>query len=183
MALKRIVKVGNITNLSEARYCSGMGVDMLGFRVIEGQENHLPASTYQEIKGWIAGPKVVAEVYGLNDASSLDKIIEDYQPDLLEVSANELPYLPKDLGVPIIFSGRAGEHLIDFKIEFLIGSNENSESNIPILSFCENGAQLETILQNPSIKGIVLKGSPEEKPGQQDYDHLADILEALEEDC
>lgn len=182
MALKRIVKVGNITNLSEARYCSGMGVDMLGFRVIEGQENHLPASTYQEIKGWIAGPKVVAELYGMNDASALEKIIEEYRPDLLEISANELQYLPKHLDIPIIFSGEAGEHLNDFKIEFLIGSIENSDATIPLLSHCENETQLETILQNPSIKGIVLKGTPEEKPGQQDYDHLADILEALEED-
>ncbi len=31
MALKTIVKVGNITNLSDARYCAVMGVDMLGF--------------------------------------------------------------------------------------------------------------------------------------------------------
>ena len=29
MPLKTFVKVGNITNLSDARYCAGMGVDML----------------------------------------------------------------------------------------------------------------------------------------------------------
>ncbi len=182
MALKRIVKVGNITNLSEARYCSGMGVDMLGFRVIEGQENHLPAATYQEIKGWIAGPKVVAELYGLIDASVLDKIIEDYQPDLLEVSAKEIPYLPKDLAIPILYFGEVNESLNHVKVEFVIRSAEVPESIFPVLSPCANESELAAILQNPSIKGIVLKGSPEEKPGQQDYDHLADILEALEED-
>ena len=174
--------MGNITNLSDARYCSGMGVDMLGFRVIEGQENHLPASTYQEIKGWIAGPKVVAELYGLIDASFLDKILEDYQPDLLEVGADELAYLPKDLSIPIIYAGEADDRLGDFKVEFVIGSTAISKSAFPLLSHCEGESELAAILQNPAIKGIVLKGSPEENPGQQDYDHLADILEALEED-
>ncbi len=182
MALKRIVKVGNITNLSEARYCSGMGVDMLGFRVIEGQENHLPAATYQEIKGWITGPKVVAEIYGLNDEATLDKIIEDYQPDLLELSAAELPYLPKNLALPIILSGTFNESMKGLNIEFVIPSDRQSNTTIPLLLHCENESELVDILANPAIKGIVLKGSPEEKPGQQDYDHLADILEALEDE-
>jgi phosphoribosylanthranilate isomerase len=35
MPLKTFVKVGCITNLSDARYCAGMGVDMLGFRAVE----------------------------------------------------------------------------------------------------------------------------------------------------
>ncbi len=182
MALKRIVKVGNITNLSEARYCAGMGVDMLGFMVIEGQENYLRASTYHEIKGWIAGPKVVAELYGMTDAATLDKIIKDYQPDLLELNAKELPFLPKDLALPIIFNGIPDKGASHLNIEFIIPSENHLQSNISILTNCKNVNELKTILANPSIKGIVLKGSPEEKPGQQDYNHLADILEALEDE-
>jgi phosphoribosylanthranilate isomerase len=37
MALKCFVKVGNVTNLSDARYCAGMGVDLLGFPVDAAQ--------------------------------------------------------------------------------------------------------------------------------------------------
>ena len=65
MPLKTFVKVGCITNLSDARYCAGMGVDMLGFRAVESQENYIKPSQFQEIRGWIAGPLVVAEVYGV----------------------------------------------------------------------------------------------------------------------
>jgi phosphoribosylanthranilate isomerase len=182
MALKRIVKVGNITNLSDARYCSGLGVDMLGFQVIEGQENFLPAATFQEIKGWIAGPRVVAELYGIQDATELGKIIEDYQPDLLELGPAELTCLPTDLTLPVIYAGEPNEATRHLKIEFTIPDNGIAQTNIPILTHCDNETQLAGILSNPSINGVVLKGSPEERPGQQDYDHLADILEALEEE-
>ena len=33
--LKTQVKVSSITNLSDARYCAGMGVDLLGFPIQE----------------------------------------------------------------------------------------------------------------------------------------------------
>ncbi len=182
MALKRIVKVGNITNLSDARYCSGMGVDMLGFQVVEGLENHLPAATYQEIKGWIAGPKVVVELYGIKDPTAFQKILEDYQPDLLEFGPAELAYLPPDVALPVIYSGAPDETTRHLRIEFMIHDQVMEQANIPVLINCEDEAQLKTILTDPTIEGVVLKGSPEERPGQQNYDHLADILEALEEE-
>ena len=48
MPLKTIVKVGSITNLSDARYCAGMGVEMLGFNVVAGHESFIDAKKYQE---------------------------------------------------------------------------------------------------------------------------------------
>ena len=33
--LKTLIKVSNINNLSDARYCAGMGVEMLGFSMDE----------------------------------------------------------------------------------------------------------------------------------------------------
>ena len=51
------VKVGQVTNLSEARYCAGMGVDFLSFPIVS-----IDPKTYQEITGWVAGPKFGIEV-------------------------------------------------------------------------------------------------------------------------
>src|SRR4051812_19134719 len=86
MPLKTVVKVGNISNLSDARYCAGMGVDMLGFRVLEKQENFISPRLFQEIRGWVSGPKVVAEVYGLESPEQLLAIVSNYAPDYFELS-------------------------------------------------------------------------------------------------
>ena len=69
MPLKTFVKVGSITNLSDARYCAGMMVDMLGFRSVEGQEGYIKPAQFQEIRGWISGPLVISFVAALADSS------------------------------------------------------------------------------------------------------------------
>ncbi|MFT7424854.1 MAG: phosphoribosylanthranilate isomerase, partial [Algoriphagus sp.] len=38
MALRTFVKINGITNLTDARYCSGMYVDLLGFTFEEGAD-------------------------------------------------------------------------------------------------------------------------------------------------
>ena len=86
MALKTLVKVGNISNLSDARYCAGMGVDMLGFRVISGQEHYVSPELFKEIRGWFSGPSVVAEAYGIRSGEDLPFIIQNYLPDFIELS-------------------------------------------------------------------------------------------------
>src|SRR5262245_49771827 len=103
MPLKAFVKVGSITNLSDARYCAGMSVDMLGFRALEGQENYIKPSFFQEIRGWITGPLVVAEVYGLTQPDQLTRILENYKPDYLEMGVKELS-LFETLPLPLILA-------------------------------------------------------------------------------
>src|SRR5690242_4975145 len=108
MALARIVKVGNISNLSDARYCAGMGVDMLGFRVIESQNNFMSAKQFQEIRGWVTGPRIVAEIYGIDSAETMTSILNDYRPDVIELGLEELKVI-KDIKVPYILSVFAEE--------------------------------------------------------------------------
>ena len=70
MALTTIVKVGNITNLSDARYCAGMGVDMLGFCFEKKSEQYIDPESYKEIIGWISGPQLVGE-FDTNDETKI----------------------------------------------------------------------------------------------------------------
>lgn len=62
MPLKTLVKVGKITNLSDARYCAGMNVDMLGFVTVESRENYLPVKDYQDIRGWVSAERHSGEL-------------------------------------------------------------------------------------------------------------------------
>src|SRR6516162_4980549 len=78
--LKTKVKVGSVTNLSEARYCAGMGVDFLSFPIAS-----IDPKTYREITGWVAGPKFGIEVA----KSDLEKMSE-YDADFIHVTSDNL---------------------------------------------------------------------------------------------
>lgn len=57
------VKVNSITNLTDARFCAGMGVEMLGFSMSEKHIRHIEADKVNGITGWLSGIKVVSEFY------------------------------------------------------------------------------------------------------------------------
>src|SRR6476660_8888436 len=61
MALKTTVLVNGINNLSDARYCAGMGADMMGFNLDESHSDHLTEDAFKEITGWVAGIQLVGE--------------------------------------------------------------------------------------------------------------------------
>jgi phosphoribosylanthranilate isomerase len=187
MPLKMIVKVGKVTNLSDARYCAGMNVDLLGFVTVENQESYLPPKEFQDIRGWLSGPQIVAEIYGLSSVSELNDIIDNYKPDYLELSEKELPLV--DGSLPLIVRWSKGEFdkamdipnlyalIVDKTQLDNIGDNK---IKIKLLVEAENLSEVEAVTNRPAVKGIVLNGTQEESPGLKDYDHLSEILERLE---
>lgn len=189
MALKTQVKVGNITNLSDARYCAGMGVDMLGYTVIPDRYGFIAAKLYQEIRGWISGPSTVAELYGMTDSTDLDAVLEAYRPDYLEIPATALPLVAHAQVPPLIV---AVDTIDDIKaldkfkerIAFVQVSEEGIIPSLPpqmeVLLFLQPGTPIEAISYAPPIRGIALTGSDEIRPGYKDYDELARVLEGLE---
>lgn len=193
MPLKTLVKVGNISNLSDARYCAGMGVDLLGFNVIEGQPNHLSARLFQEIRGWISGPKVVAEIYGIDQEERLSDIITNYIPEYFELSYSDYKRLRKKLTLPSIVHLTKNEIVsVDLDTEseniaYLLVDEDaftlvkECTFPYPILLKVTNSETLDEKLKEPSVTGVALSGSPEERPGFKDYSDLAEILEALED--
>jgi phosphoribosylanthranilate isomerase len=186
MPLKTIVKVGNLTNLSDARYCAGMNADMLGFVTVEGQENYLPVEEYETIRGWVSGPKVVAEVYGIKNQEQLDKIIEAYKPDYLEMDEHELGLVTAQLPILLRVSEQSSNEL-PASVAFIIKTYREGMKVQDTLRLHQN-VLLETntlksiqhLIEDNSVKGIVLSGSRELSPGLKDYEHLAEILENLQ---
>lgn len=181
MPLKTVVKVGNISNLSDARYCAGMGVDMLGFRVVEGQQNYISPKLFQEIRGWVTGPKIVAEIYGLTSADQLKQIIENYVPDYFELTDREFDSHQSNLNLPCIVSGRT---IADDKIEYHLIAEADLKNYVGSDKLLVRPSSSENILElikSSRVSGLALDGTPEERPGFKDYADLADILEKLDE--
>lgn len=196
MALKTLVKVGKITNLSDARYCSGMHVDMLGFVVVAGQENYVDPEFFKEIRGWFSGPAIVAEAYGIQKKEDLTAIQQQYVPDLIELSIQELRKI-QSLSSPIILSTTCEElrtiepALASYRdqISYVLipaatkkKEIEDLAARYPVILQVDSEIQVEAVLNSIAVKGIALHGSPEEKPGLKNYDSLSLILEKLEVD-
>jgi phosphoribosylanthranilate isomerase len=195
MPLKTLVKVGNISNLSDARYCAGMGAEMLGFVVIEGRNNFIHPKSYQEIRGWISGPSIVAEMYGITPTTNVDSIISDYAPDFLEVNLADVALLPINK-LPLIVSvdnNTPSTELVKLafmqdRIAFIqVNGSENPlefikklSHRFPVLATIKSLVELNDLLNTQAINGISLNGSQEIKPGLKDYGHLAGVLEQLD---
>ncbi|RJE74798.1 hypothetical protein [Reichenbachiella sp. MSK19-1] len=201
MNLKSFVKVGNISNLSDARYCAGFGVDMIGFNLDPQNDNPVALETAQEIMGWVAGVDLVME-YGNLPLAQIRETHQNIGTGYLQVNSVEVAQaLATDTKVILKIHIDDANDLTAFTSEadglpediayLLIDCQDESlyldidqaiselELTIPTLKAFDVTA--DNVLAKPAFyHGIALSGSHEEKPGFKDYDELADILEVLE---
>jgi hypothetical protein len=142
------------------------------------------------MRGWFAGPKVVAEAYGAGD---LDDIIRQYQPDLVELSVADVLAL-NPAGIKLILAVPPGgfdrakhildQHRSDIAYVLVSGTATSEELRALAAGFSvlvqnpETG--IEQLIERPGV-GVALKGSTETRPGYKHYDELARVLELLEE--
>lgn len=198
MSLKTKVKVGSITNLSDARYCAGMGVDMLGFAISEVEGHGIGATKFKEITDWISGPEFILEL----PEWAVDDMFKKYDVSLIELSASEISKLnsikSEQHFIIRIDLNNWKQYQYDLltnidKIKYVIVINSHSLNDTEVksivaeialdfsvlLGFEINVQRLEDYLRWP-IVGLALNGSEETSPGIKDYDHLSSILEKLE---
>ena len=205
--LTRTVKISNVTNLSDARYCAGMGVEMLGFSIDEDSPNYISPKKFEDICSWLAGVNLVAET-AQTDPQSIIKALSHYPVHTVQVETSGLlNYLRSELNLPLILrisvdtyaANEISSILSRYEGDvshFLLESDDNaqlSEEWIQVLGNLANeypillgfGLENEYLVSAlterfPAI-GIALRGSEEIRPGYKDFGSMMDILEALEE--
>lgn len=190
--LKTFVLVSEVTNLSDARYCAGMGVNVLSFCVDATAESFVAAEKFKEIKGWLAG----IDLYIESQTSNMEEILtlkNQYEADGVVISDVHLLDELKNAGINYLLRvsdlSNIGNFVADNEPVLLSIENDLSEElesalqhQAAILSSNLSTEQLLELIDNETIKGIELKGGEEERPGFTDFDTLMDILEALEVD-
>jgi phosphoribosylanthranilate isomerase len=185
MPLKTVVKVGNISNLGDARYCSGMGVDMLGFSVIQGNPDYITPKLFQEIRGWISGPKIVAEIYGIQSPGELPEILKNYAPDYFELNTSEYLALSKHISLPSIVTTTLSDIRLLSEdgagIAYVQREEPDQKIRQPILLKISSAENLLQKIDHPQIAGVALTCSREVRPGFKDGYELTDVLELLDE--
>lgn len=202
MSLKTVVKINRITNLTDARYCSGMHVDILGFCLESSSPNFISGNQFQEITGWIAGIDYAAE-FSQSTAAEITALMPSY-PGISWIESEHLDTLLalKDLGLGLIYKVSIEQLLLLPELKQLLHGQEitlhltSSQETITsehqelikeLSSFSKVllgfGVQSNTASQLsalPGVHGLALDGGDEIKPGLRDFDQLADILESLE---
>lgn len=191
MALKTTVKVSHVSNLSDARYCAGMGVEMLGFGVLPAAAHYIPPDVFQDIRGWIAGPGIVAEIYGISSAAMIADVIKAYAPDYLEMDWEEyqvfgslvqLPCIVKVAATSVVSRTEQHGNILYVVAEETARCRDFEGLSHRMLKKVSTLASLRKSLEEGCFSGFVLEGPQALRPGLTNYDQLGDILEALEEE-
>ena len=198
MKLKTLVKVGKVNNLTDARYCAGMGVDMIGFCLDEDDPAYLSVDQINGITGWISGVKLVGETKHF-DIDKINQLIDDLNLDYIQLNGSfnfdKYKFIKKPIIQKILVLDSNILHLYLNKVDYLLFETPNE--NFDLMKIREQLKAFSTrypiivgsgltpeninfILDECHIKGIELKGGKEDTPGSKDLDGLASILEIIE---
>ena len=207
MALKTFVKISEVTNLSNARYCAGMGVQVLGFVREENHSSYVDPTIYTAITEWLAGVAFAAE-FDHYSPQQIEATLALY-PNVQYVQITNPQHVAplQRLQKPLILCLEADKHadivsMADLMRDYHAGVTyflvENTASHphrelqedllhlakqYPILlGFGVYPDNAQSIAEESALAGIALRGGEEIKPGYRNFDALADILEAIEED-
>jgi phosphoribosylanthranilate isomerase len=193
--LKIKFKVSSIKNLSDARYCAGMGVEWLGFSMSD-----IPVEKFNEIRNWISGVQIVGEAFHCTELKIIE-LVNLYKPDVLEIDSSinlekikhlELPKILRinldSDNLPALFA--AARPYVDYFL--LVGNASDSlhgfedqveiwSAQYPIILGLDiPDEDLDAWVEQSSIKGIGIRAGQEERPGYRDFTDLMTILEKLE---
>jgi len=183
MVLKKFVKVGAISNLSDARYCAGMGVTLLGFLLKKGNLQVLELNDFKAISGWIEGAEFVGEFIDVSD----QEILEQYKElkfDYVQTNDYQQSIRLADKGLLVLYYGNVSSDMTFDHLAYLILDDLNDAPTKDYSKILLGGAvstdQIDSLDSVNEEIGIHLLGGEEERPGYKSFDELADILEYLE---
>jgi phosphoribosylanthranilate isomerase len=203
MALACTVKVGNVDNLSDARYCAGMGVDLLGFNLDPTHPGFIGAGHFKNLVEWVSGVRLVAEFHSASVEEILH-ILSDVEVDYVETPNAEYLGPLSRTGIPVILRVKYGQKPNGFPAKFpaawpdspafllleLSGLDPDDtaavhafgESDLSPLLLCGRllPGQVRSQVARWGAAGIALQGGTEIRTGERDFGELAEILEELE---
>lgn len=206
MGLRTSVIVNGINNLSDARYCAGMGVDIIGFNLKLDDPERVQPATLKEIIGWVAGVQVAGEFLRARP-DMINDLAEEFGLDYIQL---DVPYLIdeiEEINRPVIQKVFINKDTVESELmemmelyspyvhSFIIFSDDFDtidETNSRFLAavckkfkvyigFGIDKDNITPILKKIKPTGIGLQGGHEIKPGLKDFDELAEIFEEIEE--
>lgn len=194
--LKTKVILSNVTNLSDARYASGMGVDYIGFNIYTKSDDFVTAEQMKMITDWLSGVKIIADIENEGAHTS-----DGYSADFFQTNSQDILKTLDKAILSLDYNAEAKENMkmiLDQNKDetefFLLKVKEHDLANSKedLSSLCNNykiyistnysHENLSLVLEEIKPEGIIIYGSKEQQTGLSSYDGIADILEQLELD-
>jgi phosphoribosylanthranilate isomerase len=196
------IKLGNITNLSDARFAAAAGAAYIGFCFDPANENYITPLKAKEIIDWVTGSSVVAE-FGDQTIEEIRDISELLSIDVIEVNNRLLPDELMSLGKAVIKKIDISQ-LNQQQLQTEIGAYQQvadafhlyaaeGTANIDqqqLIGLCQDHKiiwgleiSLENVLATLNTYkpfAIHVSGGQEEKAGVKDFDELNDLFELLQ---
>jgi len=95
------LKVCGITELEDARYLAGAGVDYLGFVQHEDSSRYAPPSLASDIIQWVHGPAPVG-VFVNDGAATINEAVDEAGFEMAQLHGQEPPYVVDEVDCPVI---------------------------------------------------------------------------------
>jgi len=190
--------IRGINNLSDARYCAGMGADKLTFILDPALPGHLDTRTVKELTGWIAGVELIGEFDQLNSFEinaiaaecSLDAVLlrrprpaaelaEIAPPVYVELAPDPADW-PQPLPAPAVGLVVELPEIIPEPLRAAL--LEIARHQTLWLGPGLRPARAHALTSQYSLAGLSLPSGDEVKPGLRDFDQLEAVFEALEID-
>lgn len=207
MALIVPVMVRGINNLSDARYCAGMGADCLTFRLDPTWPDHLTPEAVQELGGWVSGVQLigefdtlpVAEINALARACGLHAVLLHRRRPAQELAELELPVYKLTSWVPDMLPEDVDRRFQEQQASYAGFVLADAPSPLPtptqLMRLTEQSRRyalwlgegfaptdIRPFVEAVRPAGIVLAGGHEIKPGLRDFEEMEAVFEALEEE-
>lgn len=85
MELKTTVKVNGVNSLTDARFFSGAGAQLLGFNFDKNSSRYIATEDVFQIKEWLAFPEIVGEFNATQTIDQINNIVGKLKLDYAEV--------------------------------------------------------------------------------------------------
>ena len=201
------VLVRGINNLSDARYCAGMGAQGLIFTLDAQLPDAIDAATARELAGWVAGVDIIGE-FGHVAGPEINRLVEEcgLTGVLLRLDRSRQAW-PQGLAVPVLVEvpeailthpDHFAATVADLRAAFPEGVALFADAPRPYpsdrayyhqlarqaplwLAAPTDPTQAADTAQQVHPAGLILSGGDELKPGLRDFTELEAVFEALEE--
>ena len=194
------LKLGNITNLSDARFAAAVGIDYLGSCFDPSSENYIAPIKAKEIIDWTTGVHIVAE-FGEQSPDEIRDISELLNVDGIELNNRMLPDECATLEKGLIkktdvssfdeegLKTELGAYAASCDVFHLYASKPVQLNESLMQELCRSykiiwgfeftSATVMQIIDTYKPYALHVSGGVEEKAGIKDFDELNDLLDVI----
>ncbi|GAA4007921.1 hypothetical protein GCM10022408_20050 [Hymenobacter fastidiosus] len=208
MSLITPVLVRGINNLSDARYCAGMGAEYLTFRLDPALPGYLQPEAVRELSGWVAGVQLVGEfdtlavdeINTLAQACGLHYVLLHRRRPAEELARLTVPALKLIKWIPDMLPEDVEKRFHDQQNQvagFLLATppphpltpmqlaqltQQARTYKIWLGPGFAGATSIRTFVERIQPAGLVLDGGEEIKTGLRDFTELEAIFEQLDDE-